>query len=173
MQQPLNLQDAIFNLQKYLRALSFVDPSIIRPPLDGIFDSATEQSVRSFQESRGLNANGLVDKATWDAIYAEYKTLELQTELPFFPSYPPNYEARIGEESAFVGIVQVLLRELSSIYDNFPDIEINGIFDSATEQAILELQRASGLEPTGALDKATYRRLLYDLSSHSSFGATV
>ena len=45
MQQPLNLQDAIFNLQKYLRAISYADPRITRPPLDGIFDSATEESV--------------------------------------------------------------------------------------------------------------------------------
>lgn len=168
MQQPLNLQDAIFNLQKYLRAISHSDPKIIRPPLDGIFDSDTERSVRSFQENRSLNANGIVDKATWDAIYSEYRELESQNaELPFFPSYPPNYTAKLGEKSAFVSIVQILLRELSAIYDGFPEIEITGIFDERTEQAIIALQEASLLNATGELDKATYRRLLYDLSGHS------
>jgi peptidoglycan hydrolase-like protein with peptidoglycan-binding domain len=168
MQQPLNLQDAIFNLQKYLRAISYADPRITRPPLDGIFDSATEESVRSFQENRALNADGIVNKATWDAIYAEYKQLEAQSaELPFFPIAPPNYKARLGDESIFISIVQLLLRELSAIYDGFEEIEITGIYDAATEQAIITLQQASSLEPTGELDKNTYRRLLYDLSRNA------
>lgn len=169
MAQPLNLQDAIFNLQKYLRAISFADTRVSRPPLDGIFDTATEDAVRSFQSSRGMNANGLVDRATWDAIYEEYKALALAEELPFFPTSPADYAARLGEESSFVSIIQILLQELSSVYDVFEAVEITGIFDTATEQAIKELQRASGLEITGELDRNTYRRLLYDLSSHSSF----
>ena len=169
MAQPLNLQDAIFNLQKYLRAISFADTRVSRPPLDGIFDTATEDAVRSFQSSRGINANGLVDRATWDAIYEEYKALALAEELPFFPTAPADYAARLGEESSFVSIIQILLQELSSVYDVFEAVEITGIFDTATEQAIKELQRASGLEITGELDRNTYRRLLYDLSSHSSF----
>ena len=169
MERPLNLQDAIYNLQKYLRAISFADERVSRPPLDGIFDSATEESVRSFQSSRGMNASGIVDKATWDAIYEEYKALALVEELPFFPSTPIGYAAKIGEESSFISILQILLQELSSVYDIFEAVEITGIFDTATENAIKELQRASGLPVTGELDKNTYRRLLYDLSSHSSF----
>lgn len=169
MAQPLNLQDAIFNLQKYLRAISFADTRVSRPPLDGIFDTATEDAVRSFQSSRGMNANGLVDRATWDAIYEEYKALSLAEELPFFPAAPTDYAAKPGEESSFVSIIQILLQELSSVYDAFEAVEITGIFDTATEQAIKELQRVSGLEITGELDRNTYRRLLYDLSSHSSF----
>lgn len=169
MQEPLNLQDAILNLQKYLRAISFADERILRPPLDGIFDSATEDSVRSFQASRGLGANGIVDKATWDAIYSEYEALALAEELPFFPFSPTSYAAKLGEKSAFVAIVQILLRELSVAYDAFDAVEPTGIFDTATEQAVRELQRASGLPETGELDRATYRRLLYDVRSHSSF----
>ena len=168
MQEILNLQDAIFNLQKYLRAISFADERIIRPPLDGIFDSATEDSVRSFQASRNLNANGLVNKETWDAIYNEYKALALEEELPFFPSSPTNYATKLGEESYFVSIIQIILQELSAVYDVFEEVEVTGIYDNATKQAIEELQRASGLYVTGELDKNTYRRLLYDLSMHSS-----
>lgn len=169
MEQPLNLQDAILNLQKYLRAISFADERISRPPLDGIFDSATEDAVRSFQATRGLNANGLVDRLTWEAIYDEYQALSLAEELPFFPSNPTDYSAKLGEESSFVSIIQILLQELSSVYDTLETVEITGIFDAATEQAIKELQRASGLEITGELDRNTYRRLLYDFSSHTGF----
>ena len=169
MEQPLNLQDAIYNLQKYLRAISFADSRVSRPPLDGIFDSATEESVRSFQATRELNPDGLVNRATWDAIYDEYKALSLVEELPFFPSTPTNYVARLGEESSFISIIQILLQELSSVYDALEAVEITGVFDSATEQAIKELQQASGLDVTGELDRSTYKRLLYDFSSHSPF----
>ena len=169
MEQPLNLQDAIYNLQKYLRAISFADSRVSRPPLDGIFDSATEESVRSFQATRELNPDGLVNRETWDAIYDEYKALSLVEELPFFPSTPTNYVARLGEESSFISIIQILLQELSSVYDALEAVEITGVFDSATEQAIKELQQASGLDVTGELDRSTYKRLLYDFSSHSPF----
>ena len=169
MPQPLNLQEAIFNLQKYLRAISYVDDSVIAPPQDGIFDSATEQSVRSFQASHSLLPNGIVDKNTWDAIYEEYKLTLIDESLPFFPASPKNYSASLGEESVFISIIQILLRELTSVYDNFGEIEISGIFDSATENAIKELQTASGLEPSGMLDRATYKRLLSDISSHAPF----
>ena len=169
MPQPLNLQEAIFNLQKYLRAISYTDDSVIAPPVDGIFDSATEQSVRSFQASHSLLPNGIVDKNTWDAIYEEYKMTLIDDTLPFFPAYPPNYATKLGEESVFVSIIQILLRELTSVYDTFGEIEINGIFDSITENAIKELQIASGLEPTGMVDRTTYSRILSDLESHASF----
>ena len=53
------------------------------------------------------------------------------------------------------------------IADGFEEIEITGIYDAATEQAIITLQQASSLEPTGELDKNTYRRLLYDLSRNA------
>lgn len=168
MPQPLNLQEAIFNLQKYLRAISYVNDSVTPPPIDGIFDSATEESVRSFQRAFGLDANGIVDKTTWDAIYEEYKKT-LTQDLPFFPAYPQNYKAELGEESVFISIIQILLRELTAVYDNFPNLEISGVFDAATENAIKELQSASGLEPDGKLDRKTYRRLLYDLENHASF----
>jgi peptidoglycan hydrolase-like protein with peptidoglycan-binding domain len=37
-------------------------------PIDGIFGARTIAAVKSFQESQGLNANGMVDEITWKAI---------------------------------------------------------------------------------------------------------
>ena len=86
-----------------------------------------------------------------------------------FPQNPQNYATAPDEKSVFVLIVQLLLRELSAVYDSFPEIEISGIYDDATQSAIKEFQRASGLESTGLLDRNTYARLLTDLSNHASF----
>ena len=102
MQEPLNLQDAISNLQKYLRALSYVNDEITPPPIDGIFESATEESVRSFQRAFGLETNGVVDKTTWDAIYEQYKLIPSEPLPPFFPSSPKNYATAPKEKSVFV-----------------------------------------------------------------------
>jgi peptidoglycan hydrolase-like protein with peptidoglycan-binding domain len=49
-----NKQEAIRNLQRYLRQLYFSEESIPEVPVDGVFDSATEASLRAFQRSRGL-----------------------------------------------------------------------------------------------------------------------
>jgi len=39
-------------------------------PVDGVFGWKTKRAVRDFQRSRGfLKANGVVAKATWDALF--------------------------------------------------------------------------------------------------------
>lgn len=171
MDTPLNLQEAIINLQTYLRALSFVDSRIERTPIDGVFDRATESAVSSFQRTRGLGDTGIVDKETWDAIYLEYLDLTERTDrtptVSFFPLNPPDYEATLGDEHAFISLVQFLLRELSVIYDAFSEIEINGVFDTNTENAIKEFQRISLLPVTGRVDLRTYNRLSRDFSNYA------
>ena len=45
-----NQATAVENLQRYLRRLSFDDPRIPRVPVDGIFDTVTEDATRAFQD---------------------------------------------------------------------------------------------------------------------------
>ena len=173
MDRPLNLQDAIFNLQTYLRAISFADDRIERVPIDGIFDTETEKAVSSFQRTRGLEETGIVDKATWDAIYNEFLSLNKSSDrsygVNFFPKEPEGYQAQKGEAHAFISLVQLLLRELSSIYDGFEEIQITGIFDDTTEEAIKIFQQASLLPVTGKIDIRTWNRLSRDFANYSSF----
>lgn len=172
MNQPLNLHDAILNLQKYLRAISFVDSRITRVPLDGIFDTETQQAVREYQSTRELVETGIVDKLTWDTLFDEYMLIteaqERTQSINFFPSAPTDYEATVGDESIFISVAQMLLRELSVIYDGFPNIEINGIFDDATEEAVKTFQEASLLSPTGRIDNVTWNRLSSDFNNYSA-----
>ena len=173
MDTPLNLQDAIFNLQTYLRTISFTDERIPRVPIDGIFDTETEKAVAAFQRTRGLEETGIVDKLTWDAIYNEFKRINEETDrfpsVNFFPQQPSNYEAHLGEESAFISLVQLLLRELSSIYDGFENIEITGKFDMPTQDAVKIFQQASRLPVTGRIDLKTWNRLSRDFMNYSPF----
>ena len=160
---PLNLEEAVKNLQTYLRAISFFDDRIPRVPVDGIYESDTQRAVTEFQRTRGLPESAIVDKATWDAIYEEYSNIQRATErLPspsFFPAEPRGHISKKGEKSSFIAIVQLMLRELSVIFDEIPEIIIDGVFGDETENAIKEFQRASLLDVTGQIDLETYNRL--------------
>lgn len=173
MTTPLNLNQAIKNLQLYLRTLSFFDERIERVPVDGIFDSATESAVASFQRTRGLPETAIVDRATWDAIYEEYLALERaqsrESSPSFFPVSPYDYEASVGEESSFVAIVQLMLRELRQIFDEIPELTIDGTFGKETEQAVKAFQRASLLDATGKVDLETYNRIVRAFHSLSAY----
>ena len=173
MDKPLNLQDAILNIQRYLRALSFVDSRLPRVPVDGLFDSETRRAVEIYQRTRGLPETGIVDKSTWDTLFNEYLALEESSRRSptpnFFPVSPEGYEATSGEENPFVFMIQLLLRELKIIYDTLPEIELNGIFDSATEEGIKIFQSASGLPPTGRVDLSTWNMLTRDFFNYSAF----
>lgn len=170
MDTPLNLQDAILNLQRYLRAISFIDSRITRVPIDGLFDSDTQRAVSEYQRTRGIAETGIVDKNTWDSIFNEYKAItQSQDRSPsvnFFPPYPKSYEAVLGEKSSFIAMVQLILRELSVIYDDFPEIAMTGVFDAPTEEAVKIFQIASGLEPTGRIDLLTWNRLGRDFGNY-------
>lgn len=173
MTSPLNLNQAIRNLQLYLRTISFFDDRIERVPIDGIFDSRTEAAVASFQRTRGLPESAIVDRATWDAIYEEYlvleRTQERESSPSFFPSVPYDYEASLGEKSSFVAILQIMLRELSQIFDEIPPLEIDGSFGEATAEAVRAFQRASLLDVTGRVDLQTYNRLIRAFHSISAY----
>lgn len=161
--QPLNIEDAIRNLQTYLRAVSFFDSRIERVPVDGIYDSDTQKAVASFQRTRGLPETSVVDKRTWDTLYEEYLVIKRTTDRPpspsFFPTTPSDHVSEIGEESAFVAIVQLMLRELSAIFDEIPELAIDGIYGQKTADAVSAFQRAALLEATGSVDLETYNRL--------------
>ena len=173
MDQPLNLQEAIINLQTYLRAISFVDERILRVPIDGIFDSVSENAVASFQRTRGLPDTGIVDKTTWDAIYKEFLELSSLSDRSYginlFPVAPQNYEAALGEEHAFISLVQFLLSELAVNYDELTDVKISGVFDDRTEKAVKDFQRISMLPVTGRVDLRTYNRLSEDFSNYTRY----
>ena len=174
MDQPLNLQDAILNLQKYLRTISFIDSRIPRVPLDGLFDIQTQNAVSEYQRTRGLVQTGIVDKTTWDTLFNEYllvtRAQESAKGVDLFPKEPNDYQAALGDEHIFITLVQILLRELSGLYDGFPEIKISGIFDEPTEQAVRIFQQASLLEPDGKIDRITWNRIVDDFANYSNKG---
>ena len=173
MSEALTRRDAVRNIQRYLRALSYSkeysDVLSRRPPADGIFEDTTEAAVRAFQESFGLPSTGRVDKATHDALYGEYQKAESRSDrsaqLVLFPTTPDGYSIGIGERSLTVYVIQALLRELSAAHDIFEELDesfVNGTYDEATAKSIRDYQRLARLPVTGEVDLLTWNYLITD-----------
>ena len=157
-------EQAIRNIQRYLRQLSYEDPSIPSPPIDGILDTVTHDSILAFQKKHALAQNGVVDKKTWDMLYAEYLTsiaaLSPPSPLYLFPRVPEGYYISKGDEYFLVSIIQLLLNELSIIYDSLIPLAINGIYDDATEKNIRDFQSKNDIAITGNTNKETWNKLV-------------
>lgn len=166
MDQPQTRPDAVRNLQRYLRRLSFDDATFLRVPVDGIFETQTEAAVKAFQAAYGLPETGRVDRRTWDRIYDAYLRAERANDrtprVHFFPTEPEGYEISPGEQSMTVSMLQMLLGELTVIYDTLTLSEITGIYDEMTEQNVRRFQAASLLPITGRVNLETWNRILRD-----------
>ena len=172
MAQPTNQKEAISNLQRYLRRLSYGGLEGDRAPIDGIFDTATRNALIRFQQSVGLPETGIADKLTWDTLFDEYsRAVRSEKEslgLFIFPSSPKNYEVSPGEAWLLVNMIQLLLLELRAVYGIFEDITESGVYDKATEDAIREFQRINLLPETGRVDETTWNRIVREYSNLSS-----
>ena len=158
-----NERVAIANLQRYLRQLAYFDETLGEVPIDGIFDTATEEALRAFQESVGLPPTGRTDFVTWEALFAAYlQSLEEHSaphRIAHFPRLPENYTIEIGDVQFLVRIIQNALQELGAIYDDIGEVPQSGEYDEATAAAVRVFQEKHGLPPTGAVDRRTWNAL--------------
>ena len=166
MQDKMNESLVISALQRYLRQLAFENPTIPLPPVDGIFDTRTEQALKAYQRATGLNVTGIADANTWDRLFADYRASLERTRLSegfdIFPSAPQDYAIYPDDEQFLVEVVQYILNELRLWYDDIPPNGQSGVFDEATRQGILAFQLRQGLAIRDRVDRATWNALASD-----------
>ena len=154
----------IRNLQRYLRTISYRYPEIPPPPVDGIFEDATRESLEAFQTFVGLPVTGTADRITWEALYAAYLdalfNASLPTPLPVFPHSPEDYAVRLGDSGYLVTSVQYLLLELSTLYGFPTPIEQGGVYGKDTADAVAYFQKLCLLPESGEVDKRTWNYLV-------------
>ena len=159
-----NEREAVRNIQRYLRRLSYTDPSIPPVLIDGIFGEATRESLIAFQRMNGLNGSGVADRESWDMLYKSYLAAVDRYTPPsgfsVFPRVPKDYAIGMGEVSFAVSTVQYLLSEVSAIIDTLEEVPITGKFDIETARAVSLFQNASGLDVTGEVDLMTWQSLV-------------
>ena len=90
------------------------------------------------------------------------KNAPVKTNMPSFG----GLDLSVGSAGNDVKTIQVYLNRISGNYPAIPKIpRADGIFDEATEAAVLEFQRIFGLETTGVIDASTWYRMTYIYTS--------
>lgn len=164
--------DAVRNLQRYLRRLSYENEEIPPIPVDGTFDTRTEEALSVYQRISSLPVTGRADKDTWDSLFADYSRLIRQKDqkrVPdFFPRVPADYETTLGERSSFITLLQWILGELKVIYDTIPEPYMSGIYDDATVAAVLEFQRIHRLPQNGRVNRQVWNRMTEEYNQYGT-----
>jgi peptidoglycan hydrolase-like protein with peptidoglycan-binding domain len=111
-------------------------------PITGVFDSSLETSVKSFQQSNGLPADGVVGPATW-------------AKLPPYREASPTL--REGSAGPAVAWLQQALSGLDVLVQFQPYTgAIDGVFGPLTETATRALQSWADVAVTGIVDDNTW-----------------
>ena len=120
----------------------------VRGGADGIFGPATAQALKSFQQSQGLNPSGVVDDATLAALQ--------NPKAPVSPtSNGDGGYAVFGEKGTRVIQLQSALVNAGIAVRG----GVDGDFGAGTAAAVMDFQRAKGLNVTGKVNEATANAL--------------
>ena len=155
-------------IQTELNRISQNYPAIPKVPVvDGIFGAATENSVTAFQEIFNLNPDGVVGPATWYALVRLYTAVtslsELHSQGQRFYTIAWNKGRPLvpGDRGIQVEHLQYMLRGLAAYISQIPSVAVDGIYGSATRNAVLAAQGYFGLPQTGTVDLTTWNEI-YD-----------
>ncbi len=133
---------------------------------DGVFGTATENAVKTFQSIFNLAQDGIVGKATWYKISYIYvavtKLAELGAENENLPSNAGSYPGNVLKEGSTglgVSIIQFYLSTVNMFYQTVPAVDIDGIYGPETANAVRTFQRQFNLTQDGIVGKATWDKL--------------
>lgn len=159
---------SVVTIQVSLNRISQSYPAIPKIiPVDGIFGAQTEAAVRKFQEVFGLDADGIVGKATWYAIVRLFTAVTSLSELRsqgqqfYANSWANSNPIEQGDRGIKVEHLQYMLSALANYIPEIPDIKVDGIFGPATRNAVIAAQRRFGLPQTGIVNFNTWNEI-YD-----------
>ena len=165
-QRPLRIGtagDDVRQIQIRLNRISDNYPSIPKIALpDGVFSFDTEAAVRRFQEIFNLTPDGIVGRSTWFAIQFIYNAVkrlnELDSEGIKLDEVSKQFTGALmeGDRGIEVQNVQYLLSYISEFYSTVPSVAIDGIFGSATADAVRAFQRTFELPVTAIVDVETW-----------------
>lgn len=150
----------VARLQFLLGYIGLFYKGIPSPALDGIFGNSTEQSLLRFQAQFGLAETGETDAAVWEKLYEVYENiLTVVTPELGAQSFPGN-ALRRGSRGEDVRLMQEYLTRISASYPEIPAPNPDGIYGSATEEAVRAFQQRFYLPVTGVIDVRTWEQIV-------------
>ena len=152
-------------------------PAIPKIPLvDGIFGAQTEAAVRKFQEIVNLAVDGIVGRETWYALVRYYVAVTSLAELRsqgqrfYTISWAISDPIEQGDRGVKVEHLQYMLSVLSAYIPEIPPVTIDGIYGSATRNAVIAAQRRFGLPETGIVNFDTWYEIYDQFSGIETTG---
>ena len=158
--------EAVVAIQSRLNEVASNYPSIPKIfPVDGVFGDKTLSAVKQFQRIFGLTVDGIVGAATWYKIIfisnAVRRLSELDSRGLTIEEYNQQFPnvLREGDLGQTIEVLQYYLSVVGAYYDEIPQIEITGVYDEATKNAIIAFQKAFSLSPDGIVGEQTWQEL--------------
>ena len=153
------------NLQFYLKTIAAFNPFIPDLSIDGFFGNDTENAVRAFQRTYGLDVDGIVGETTWNRIVSVYMDVTEGGTLTIRP-YPGRL-LRNGSSGDEVLYEQMLLNRIRPVFVTVGKLEEDGIFGPRMRNSVREFQRLFGYRDDGIIGRETWEAL------NRVFGSTV
>lgn len=151
---------SIIEIQENLRELYKKGWEIALIIPDGIYGEHTRSAVKDFQKLVNLPESGIVNYPTWTllVIYANDARAERNHPRAIHPFYRPlaSDSAQKGERFDLVWLVQLMLSETQAYAE---PLELNGLLDEATEEALIDFQERNRIPPSGRIDRTTWDAL--------------
>lgn len=158
--------EAVEAIQSRLNDVSNNYPSIPKiHPVDGIFGDRTLSAVKQFQSIFGLTPDGIVGSATWYKLIfvsnAVRRLSEIDSQGITIEEYNQHFPnvLRPGDKGQTIEVLQHYLLVVGSYYDEIPIIQMTGVYDEPTQNAVVAFQKAFSLTPDGIVGVQTWQEL--------------
>lgn len=149
----------VSNLQYFLAYLSDFYSTIPPLEIDSVFGNQTREAVLAAQRTFGLTADGIVGEQTWNAIYDAYRGIvdTIPREYVEGQVLPyPGTPLRVGSDNDNVLLLQQYLNVIADVYPEVNPVSLTGYFGPQTENAVIAVQRLSGIDPSGVVAAPTW-----------------
>ena len=151
-------------LNYLLNFLSYFDSDIPRLNLSGEdFTEDTKEMVIAFQTDYDIDATGIVDKNTWNALVTAYnQTREVIPEEYLYYEdklYPGIFLSR-GMSGDDILNLQNFLYTVCEKTHQIPGVRVTGTFDELTEESIKSIQKRYNLPENGVVGPATWQKII-------------
>lgn len=150
-------------VQYYLAFLGFFFDDLPQLQITGTFDEATRNAVIAFQQKYSLSPDGIVGRDTWNTLQGAYDSVVADLPQEYRQYLLEIYPGRFlvpGEESEQVRVIQTNLNNIASADPSLPRVEVTGIYDTATQNAVRALQRQLGVEETGVIGPVLWSEII-------------
>ncbi|MBE6644981.1 MAG: hypothetical protein E7612_06355 [Ruminococcaceae bacterium] len=166
MYKLLDTAAAIREVQKFLHVISDrVNPAIPRVAIDGIYGRKTAESVNVFQQTYGLEANGIVDRTTFDLLFLLFDDARKKRNTKNYIITEDGFPLKFGSQGKDVISLHLYISELGGVYDGLDNVGRGSFYNENTVKAVTDLQKIFVLEPTGETDAFLFQRILTEIDA--------